>query len=255
MKRVQAYLILILVPIICILGNVALAQYQPEPDTLPDYVLTEKQWALGVLIHTNGLGLKFRYGTNRTALRLWMWETEYSTYKSAKEIRVLNPYYPNAKSYIYGKENSVSFLRAGTGQQYVLNRKPYWGGVQLSILWMGGVTVGFAKPMYLYIIYPISQSEYELKEERYDPEKHFADDIYGRASLLAGILKLKFHPGIYARAGLEFEFGNKNRRPKALEAGACLDFSPVGIPIMAYNPKQNLFLTLYLSFTFGKRYN
>ncbi|MFH1935937.1 MAG: hypothetical protein ABIK52_00020 [Bacteroidota bacterium] len=255
MKRVQAYLIFILVPIFCLLGHATQAQYQPEPETLPDNVLMEKQWALGALIHTNGWGLKFRYGKNRTALRLWMWEAEYSTYKSAKEIRVLNPYYADSKSYIYGKVNSVSFLRAGTGQHYILNRKPYWGGVQLSILWMGGVSVGLAKPIYLYIIYPTSMYEYELKEERYDPENHFADDIYGRSSLLAGVLELKFHPGIYARTGLEFEFGNTNRRPKALEAGACLDFSPIGIPIMAYNPKHNLFLTLYLSFTFGKRYN
>ncbi|MFH1298141.1 MAG: hypothetical protein ABIJ04_12890 [Bacteroidota bacterium] len=255
MKRVQAYLIFILVPIFCLLGHATQAQYQPEPETLPDNVLMEKQWALGALIHTNGWGLKFRYGKNRTALRLWMWEAEYSTYKSAKEIRVLNPYYADSKSYIYGKVNSVSFLRAGTGQHYILNRKPYWGGVQLSILWMGGVSVGLAKPIYLYIIYPTSMYEYELKEERYDPENHFADDIYGRSSLLAGVLELKFYPGIYARTGLEFEFGNTNRRPKALEAGACLDFSPIGIPIMAYNPKHNLFLTLYLSFTFGKRYN
>lgn len=255
MKRLTVYLLLILLPFCCLTGNSVRAQYQSEPDTMPDNVLTEKQWALGLLIHTNGWGLKFRYGKSRTALRLWMWETEYSTYKSPKEIRVLNPFYPNSKSYIYGKVNSVSFIRVGTGQLYILNRKPYWGGVQLSVLWMGGVSVGIAKPMYLYIIYPINQTEYEIKEERYDPDHHFADDIYGRASLLAGLFELKFHPGIYLRSGLEFEFGNKNKRPKALEVGACLDVSPIGIPIMAYNPEQNLFLTLYLSFTFGKRYN
>jgi len=254
-KRVQAYLILILVPLSCLLGSSAHAQYQAEPDTMPDNVLTEKQWALGLLIHTNGWGLKFRYGTSRTALRIWMWEAEYSTYKSSKEIRVLNPYYPDSKSYIYGKVNSVSFLRVGTGQQYILNRKPYWGGVQLSILWMGGVSVGFAKPMYLYIIYPVNLNEYEIREERYDPANHFAEDIYGRGPLLAGLFELSFHPGIYAKGGLEFEFGNKNKRPKALEVGACLDVSPIGIPIMAFNHKQNLFVTLYLSFTFGKRYN
>jgi len=255
MKRFRGYLLLILITLGSIAGMPVRAQYQPEPDTMPDNVLMEKQWALGLLVHTNGWGLKFRYGKNRTALRLWMWEVEYSTYKSPKEIRVINPFYPDAKSYIYGKVNSVSFLRGGTGQQYILNRKPYWGGVQLSVLWMGGVTVGLAKPMYLYIIYPVSQYEYEIREERYDPDNHFAEDIYGRGSLLAGLLELNFHPGIYARGGLEFEFGNKNKRPKALEVGACLDYTPIGITIMAYNPKQNLFLTLYLSFTFGKRYN
>jgi hypothetical protein len=98
-------------------------------------------------------------------------------------------------------------------------------------------------------------TEYEIREERYNPAQHFPDNIYGRGSFLTGILELGFYPGVYGKTGLEFEFGNKNRRPKALEAGVCLDVSPMGIPIMANNPKQNLFLTLYLSFTLGKRYN
>ncbi len=256
MNRVQAYLILIVMSLSSLLGSATYAQYQPERDTLPDNVLLERQWSLGILIHSNGWGLKFRIGKNRTALRLWMWEVEYSTYKSAKEIRVLNPYFVDSKSYIYGKLNSISFIRGGTGRQHILNRKPYWGGVQLSILYFGGVSIGIAKPMYLYILhFDSGYTEYDISEEKYNPEIHFTDNIYGRASLLAGVLELNFYPGIYLRSGLEFEFGNKNRRPKALEVGACLDYSPIGVPIMAYNPKQNLFLTVYLSFTFGKRYN
>lgn len=226
-------------------------------DTLiPDNVLLEKQWGLALLVQTNGWGLRCRIGKNVTALRQWMWEVEYSTYKTTKEVRVINPYFADAKSYIYGKMNSVSFLSGGTGQQFILTRKPYWGGVQVSAIVYGGVTVGFAKPVYLYILY-VDQAlnTYYIREEKYDPAKHFIDNIYGRASFLSGITELKFYPGIYTRAGLEFEFGNLNKSPKALEAGAVLMYSPIGIPIMAYNPKQNFFLTLYVSFMFGKRHN
>lgn len=228
-----------------------------EQDTLiPDNVLMEKQWGLGALIHTNGWGLKFRIGKNVTALRQWMWEVEYGTYKSHKEVRVINPYFSDSKSYIYGKLNSVSFLRVGTGQQFILTRKPYWGGVQLSALAYGGVSVGFAKPVYLYILYvDPTYNEYSIKEEKYDPDVHFVDNIYGRASFLSGILELKFYPAIYARTGLEFEFGNLNRHPKSIEAGVLLEYAPIGIPIMAYNPKQHLFMSLYVSFMFGKRHN
>jgi hypothetical protein len=237
----------------------AFAQLEQEEDTdtlIPDIVLMEKQWGLGAMVHTNGWGVRFRIGKNVTALRQWMWEVEYSTYKSPKEVRVINPYFSDAKSYIYGRLNSVSFLRGGTGQQFILTRKPYWGGVQLSALVYGGVTLGFAKPSYLYILY-VDQNinDYFIKEERYDPSKHFIDNIYGRASFLSGILEMKFYPGIYARGGLEFEFGNLNKHPKALEAGAVLEYSPAGIPIMAYNPEQNVFLTLYVSFMLGKRHN
>ncbi|MCK9423008.1 MAG: hypothetical protein M0Q38_10445 [Bacteroidales bacterium] len=234
------------------------AQYVSDADTLPENVLLEKQWSLGAMVHTNGWGLKFRRGHNVTALRQFMWEIEFSTYKSTKEIRTLTNslYFPDSRPYIYGKLNYLFFLRGGIGQQHILNRKPYWGGIQLSWLYYGGFSLGLAKPVYLYIIYINSGStDYEIKEEKYNPELHFVDNIYGRGPFLSGILNLGFYPGAYIKTGLDFEFGTHNRRINSLEVGATLDFSPIPIPIMAYNPKQQFFLTLYLSVMLGKRYN
>ncbi|HTX88248.1 MAG TPA: hypothetical protein VMC08_04605 [Bacteroidales bacterium] len=226
------------------------------PDSLPDNVLLEKQWSLGAILHTNGWGIKFRKGKNKTLLKQWMWELEFSTYKAAKEYRVINPYYSDSKSYIYGKLNYLSFLRGGVGAQRVLNRKPYWGGVEVSLLYYGGISLGITKPVYLYIIHQTGTgSEYMISEEKYNPDIHFVDNIYGRASFLSHILNLGFYPGIYGKGGLLVDFGSKNRTITALEAGATLDFSPIPIPIMAYNPKQNLFLTLYIGINVGKRHN
>lgn len=235
-------------------GVEAIAQVESEPDTTPDNVLLERQWSLGVMIHTNGWGLKFRRGKNVVALRQFMWELEFSTYKSPKEIRIINPYYSDSKSYIYGKLNHVFFLRGGVGQQHILNRKPYWGGVQLSVLYYGGISLGLTKPVYLYIIDPTTG---EINEEKYDPELHSQnqDYIFGRASFLSGILQLGFHPGVYLKTGLDFEFGIKNKAISSLEIGGTLDFSPIPVSIMAYNPRQQFFLTLYFSFMFGKRFN
>jgi hypothetical protein len=92
-------------------------------------------------------------------------------------------------------------------------------------------------------------------QERYNPEIHTLENIYGRGAFLTGILNLNFYPGIYGKGGLDFEFGTRNRLIKAMEIGAILDYSPIPIAIMAYNPKQSLFLTAYLSVSFGKRYN
>jgi len=234
------------------MGSQAMAQYESEPDTIPDNVLLERQWSLGIMFHTNGWGLKFRRGKNIVALRQFMWELEFSTYKSPKEIRIINPYFSDSKSYIYGKLNYVFFLRGGVGQQHILNRKPYWGGVQVSLLYYGGISLGLTKPVYLYIINPNTG---EITEEKYNPEIHKLDYIYGRASFLSGITQLGFYPGVYAKAGLDFEFGVKNAAISSLEVGGNLDFSPIPIPIMAYNPKQQFFLTLYVSLMFGKRYN
>jgi hypothetical protein len=240
---------------LCAVTPVA-AQDEAIPDTVGDNVLLERQWGLGAQINTNGWGLRFRKGKNITARRQWMWEFEFTTYKNPKEVRVINPYYPDAKSYIYGKLNYLYFLYGGTGQQFILTRKPYWGGVQLSAVVFGGVALGLTKPVYLYIAYPLPPDgqTFELREEKYNPDINI-DFIYGRASFLSGITQLGFYPGIYVRSGLEFEFGNLNKRPKGVEIGGVFTYSPIPIPIMAYNPKQSLYLTLYLSITFGKRYN
>jgi len=253
MKRV----LLILSMFILSSGSyLACAQFEVEQDTTPDNVLFERQWSLGAMVHSNGWGLKFRRGKNVNNLRQFMWELEFSTYKSTKEIRTINPYFADSRSYLYGKLNYLSFLRGGIGQQHILNRKPYWGGVQVSWLYYGGISLGLTKPVYLYILHFKSGfTDYEVIEEKYNPEIHDVDNIYGRGSFLAGILKLGFYPGIYAKTGLDFDFGVRNKTISSLEVGATLDYSPIPIPIMAYNPKQNLFLTLYVSLMFGKRYN
>jgi hypothetical protein len=210
---------------------------------------------MGGIIHTNGWGLRVRKGYNKTILRQNMWEIEFSTYKSSKEERVVNQIYPDSRSFYYGKLNYVWFLRGGIGQQRVLNRKPYWGGVQLSWIYYAGISLAVTKPVYLFIIHEHNGLPSDLVEEQYDPEKHEIYDIYGRGSFLAGFYKLSLHPGVQVKTGLEFEFGTKNNLINALEAGGQFDFSPIPVPIMAYNPKQSYFLTLYLSVMFGKRYN
>ena len=98
-------------------------------------------------------------------------------------------------------------------------------------------------------------SDYEVREEKYNPDIHFVDNIYGRGPFLAGFSSLGLHPGVYLKTGLDFEFGVKNRQINALEVGGILDYSPIPVAIMAFNPKQSFFLTLYLSVMFGKRYN
>ncbi|MFZ4562825.1 MAG: hypothetical protein ACOYNU_05555 [Bacteroidales bacterium] len=113
MKRIIHFLLIIF---LSTGGFLAQAQYQSLPDSTSDNVLLENQWSLGVMLHTNGWGLKFRKGHNVAALRQFMWEIEFSTYKSSKEVRTINPYFSDSRSYFYGKLNYVWFFRGGVGQ-------------------------------------------------------------------------------------------------------------------------------------------
>lgn len=229
---------------------------EPVYDSVSDRVLLRNEYAGGIILHSRGWGFQFRKGRNLSFYRSLQWEVEGVSLKSPKQIKTINPYFTNAKSYVYGKLNHVYVARAGIGIKQLLNRKPYWGGVELRMIYYGGFSLAFAKPVYLYILnYSVESDDYTIDIERYDPEQHGLDNIYGRAPFTYGIENTSIHPGIYGKVGLNFEFGEYNSTIKAVELGANLDYYPLPIEIMAFNPKQSLFLTFYLTFSMGKRYD
>ncbi len=231
------------------------AQIESAIDTSKN-ILLFKEASGGLLLHTQGWGLKFSKGYNKTAFKKRMLVFELVEMQSQKQIRTINPYFTNSKSYIYGKLNSYFIIRASYGIHRLLNRKPYWGGVELRFFYMGGVSLGFAKPVYLYILKPSPIFyEYTISEERYDPEEHFVDNIFGRASFTKGFNEIGVYPGFHVKVGLDFDYGVYRTKVKSLEAGATLDIFPRPVPMMAFNDPNYFFLTLYLNFNFGKRYN
>ncbi|MCK4569931.1 MAG: hypothetical protein KAT76_06550 [Bacteroidales bacterium] len=225
-------------------------------DSISDRVLLRREFAGGVILHSRGWGFQFRKGKNLSYFKSLQWEINVVSLKSPKQIRTLNPYFNNAKSYVYGKLNHVYILRAGIGIKRLLNRKPYWGGIELRFIYFGGFSLAIAKPVYLYVLnFTPENEEYTINIEKYNPKIHGLDNIYGRAPFTHGIGNTSLHPGLYVKLGLNFEFGNYNSSIKAVEAGATLDYYPIPVSIMALNPEQSFFLTFYIGFSFGKRYD
>lgn len=251
-------LILLILPVIMLLsilaGKVQAQDDMIEYDSIAERILLKKEYSGGITMHVLGMGFNFRTGKNKSYFTSRQIEVELVSLKHPKQIRVINPYYYNARSYVYGKLNHVYILRGGYGWKKLLNRKPYWGGVELRALYMGGASLALAKPVYLYFW---DETYSFIKEEKYDPDNyyHSSEYIYGRAPYLDGIGELKVYPGLFAKAGLNFEFGYLNSKIRALEAGGVIEYFPIAIPIMAYNPAQSLVFTFYLNFSLGKRYN
>lgn len=244
------------------------AQDIAEADTVDMGFLMRKEQSGNIMLHTLGYGFGYRFGTNKTYYQNRMFEFDILEMKAPNQVRRYNENFPNPRSYVYGKLNSLFIIRAGIGKQHLLNRKPYWGGVEVRAFYYGGLDIGLAKPTYLYINYYSVQNNQLIVErtnlERYNPEKHFPyiganpndlSDIYGRGPILSGFSKIKFYPGLYAKGGFNFEFSSQNDRIKAIEIGAAVDVFPKPVPIMAFSSDNYVFITGYLSFHFGKRYN
>jgi len=225
-------------------------------DTLENQILYNRQWTFGIIAHSLGLGIQYRTGKRITYFKTRMWEFEFVSMRSYKQIKIINPYVVNSRRYVYGKLNEAFFLRGGMAWKKLLNRKPYWGGVELRLTYAGGVSLGLAKPYYLYVIYLHNDGySYEIKTERFDPAQQSWDDIYGRAPFTKGMGEITLHPGLYGKMGLNFEFGKRNTKITALEVGVILDVLPMGMTIMSSAENQIFFPTGYLTFSFGKRYN
>ncbi len=232
------------------------AQIEEEFDSIADNILFTREMNGSIIIHSQGWGLEYRIGRSQTVNKTLMFEFNLLEMKDPKEIKSLNPFFTNTRSYIYGKLNTLYITRLGMGQQQMLNRKPYFGGVELRLFYFGGLSVAFAKPVYLEIIKLDPGSyRYITVTERYNPDEHFPDNIYGRASFTKGFDKLKPYPGGYLKAGLGIDFGTINQKPKTVEVGAVLDFYAKPVPIMAFRDANQFFLTLYVSIGIGKRYN
>ena len=245
------------------------AQDIAEADTVDMGILLRREKSGNIMLHTLGYGGGFRFGTNKTYYKNRMFEFDLLEMRAPNQVRRYNEHFTNPRSYFYGKLNSLYILRAGIGRQYMINRKPYWGGIEVRAFYYGGLDIGFAKPTYLYIAYysfvgngDIVLDRTEL--ERYDPLKHFTSigsnpnpmsDIYGRGPILSGFNKIRVYPGVYFKGGFNFEFSAANDRIKALEIGTTIDIFPQRVPVMAFKNADLFFITGYLSFHFGKRYN
>ncbi|HPS46154.1 MAG TPA: hypothetical protein PKZ21_03200 [Bacteroidales bacterium] len=228
-------------------------------DTINDAkILLRKEKSGFIEIHTSGFGLGYRNGKHLTGYKKRMFEVELTGMKHPKEIKIINPILISAKPYFYGKQNSLFIIRGGYGRQRIINSKPYWGGVEIRYFYYGGVSLGLLKPVYLYIAHDTIVGNlhyFTTTIEKYDPDIHSEDVIYGRAPFLKGFGRIQPVPGIYFKTGLNFEYGDSYEILKAIEMGVTGEFFIKKPPLMAYNSNKNYFFSLFLSFHFGTRGN
>jgi len=236
----------------CFLSNPSLIGQKPAKEEIPILFRSEKTW--GILAHTQGLGINYRIGQYTTAASKYLLHIEGVSMKHPKEIKTVNPYFEDAKSFKFGKLNSAAILRLGLEKQKTLNFKPLMGGVEVRYLYTIGINTAILKPIYLSILYPTDiPYKYIPIDEKFDPDKHNSDLIYGRASFFKGFNGLRFYPGAFLKFGFGFDYGAQNDLVRALDLGIIIDGYLQRVPIMAFETNNNYFITLYVSLHFGKR--
>ncbi|HSL86910.1 MAG TPA: hypothetical protein VK861_08245, partial [Bacteroidales bacterium] len=108
------------------------------------------------------------------------------------------------------------------------------------------------KPIYYRVLYPLSTNfEYEIREEKFDIQIHDPSLIYGKASFLKGLNETRVLPGLFVKAGFNFEYSLEDKVIHAIEIGAALSSYLRKIPIMETSDNRAVLLSLFASYRFG----
>ncbi len=220
-------------------------------------VLFRNEATGNISMHSRGFSANYRRLWHVTGTRKRLIEFELLNMRHPKEQKTKRDH---GKSYYYGKLNGLTFFRAGYGYQQTLYRRAERKSLEVRMVYTIGPTLCFAKPVFLEVQYPDTLSAVNggdnmiIKTEAYNPAKHNQNNILGRAPLFYGLGQTSVYPGAHAKLGFSFEYGELRNSIKALETGVVVDYFPKAIQTMAYVKPENFFVTLYVGFTFGKRW-
>ena len=213
-------------------------------------VFFRNEKSFGIQLNTDGIGFSYRTAKRTDYLNKNIIEYEIGTLKHPKEYKLSNPY-TQGTSFVFGKLNYTLYIRASIGRQHELYRKADLGGVAIRFFYSGGPSLAVYKPIYYKVIYPVSLTEYLIREEKFNQSIAIPQDIWGRAAFTKGINETKVMPGIYAKSGFNFEYSKEDKVIHAIEVGASLSAYLKEIPIMASPDNQSIFLSLFVSYRFG----
>jgi hypothetical protein len=243
--------ITLILPFLLLISSAGFAQGEID-DQQKVFYRNEK--SAGILLNSTGWGVSLRYGKRINFLNKRLYEVDFNSIKHHKEIKATNPYFPSNRGFVFGKLNAFFNIRGGIGHQREVFKKIDQGGIAIRYFYSAGPALGFYKPIYYEVLYPIPQHlyEYEIKIEKFSAAIHKPTDIYARASFFKGFDEIKFVPGGYTKFGLNFEYSKIDRVIHALEVGFTFEAYTKKIPIMASEDNKQFFFALFVSYRFGK---
>ena len=208
----------------------------------------QDELTFGGKLSTNGWGFDIRRGYFVDLRHKYFFEGGFNVIHHPKEYKISSVYFL-FRNFVYGKINECYDMKLGYGRQLTLYQKKDLGSIEIRLIASTGADIAMLKPIYYIVI----NNNIE-QTSKFDVAMQPAT-IERKAKFSKGLNEITLHPGIYLKLGLNFEFGVRSTKIKALEIGAGLDVIPMGLSIMASNPNQILFPNLYLNFSFGKRFN
>jgi hypothetical protein len=239
---------LLIIAVIIISGSFSLYGQGDLNEQQKVFFRNERSFA--IMLNTDGYGFGYRSAKRIDYLNKRLFEIEGGTLKHPKEYKQPT-LYTQGGSFKYGKINYPFYFRGGLGHQHEIFKKADLGGIAIRYFYSAGGILGFYKPIYYKIVYPLPGNEYMIKEEKFKPAITQPQDIYSKASFFKGFNEIKLTPGLYAKGGFNFEYSKEDKVIHAIEIGAQINAFANTIPIMASSDNKSIFFSLFVSYRFG----
>jgi hypothetical protein len=242
-----------------------LAPKTPKPEVEKKGILRLQERSIEGSLNTAGWSVGYNTGEAHTYYKTDFWHFALGELKDPRET--INPNNTNggggggsqSRPFIYGKQNTFLMLQAGRCTKRQFSEKAEQRGVKVGYSYAYGASLGMLKPYYVEVLKAVSGSNtYVTESIKYTPEtadKFLYGNIYGATGFTKGLDEIKFVPGGFGRIGLNFDWlTNDEETLVCLQTGLRADAYLSKIPIMANNDNRLLFLNLYATIQFGKRY-
>lgn len=208
------------------------------------------------LLNSNGFGLDFRTAKRIDAANKIILDFDFAYLKHPKEYKSSSSY-SYGRTYVLGKQFVPLVFRASYGKQKEIFRKFDVGGISIRRFLAVGPSLALLKPIYYEMEYPDPTNSYYYvtKVERYNAafvNNSAYDPIIGRASFFKGFDQLDIVPGAFVKFGLSFEYSKLDKVLHAIEVGGFAEGFLKKLPIMATEQNYQFYLTLFVSYRFGK---
>jgi hypothetical protein len=211
-----------------------------------------KQSIFGIQLRTNGYGAFYELGRMKTNRKTNIYRIDFTEIKHPKEEKQLGGSFIFGNPYVYGKINNFYPITLGFGQQYIFGQKGNKNGVAVTGIYNVGLSIGLLRPYYLTID--------DVDGER--TIKYSVEDsaiFLDRSAIISGggfgkgWSEIKVKPGVFAKAGMRFDYGRFNESVSGLEIGMSLEAYASKIPLIVKQKDKRLFFQGYIAILFGRR--
>jgi hypothetical protein len=206
-------------------------------------------------ISTNGYGISFVSAKRRTLNSYLYLKISFNEIKHRKEIKGVNPKYPNENQFIYGKVNHAYPFGFYVGFQKKLIIKENSRAIGLRYYYGIGAEMAFLKPAFYQIELVYSQDSSVIITDQFDPEFHNVNNIKERAPWFKGVDMLKIAPGGSLEAGVIVDFSRRPGRIHGVGISANIRTFILPVEVLAGEPNRRIYFGFSLSYVWGKYFD